>query len=342
MNSSEAIKKIVDWEPLFSLPEVDEAVVRFSRGFLRCDPSRWFPDLETHWSAVSASLGLGIKIERILPFLGKKEVEVGFVSAVDGEFFVVGCSFEAASLLVEAFASGCDSPATEVVLYYLALRLLNSLNMSWTGPKGSSVVFYPEKKQSEVETVGGVTLEGQIMGRAFEINFLLGANSVQMLDHLWRRQIQLTQTQYTAGGEITLELSAVTVPTVELSDFLSQGAVIDLEISSRSPTANVLLNGKPWKRGKLYQFKNFFAVENQQSLPAGASLPADSTLLSFRFGSQNLQSAQIAEIDQRGAIITTDIRVDNKVSVFVGAEESKHTASAKVVLMGDRLGAVIE
>ena len=61
--------KLIPWVPQQTLRMYDSDQVRFSGGFLRSRPERWFPGFSAHWLPLAHALGIEAQLVEIKPLL---------------------------------------------------------------------------------------------------------------------------------------------------------------------------------------------------------------------------------------------------------------------------------
>lgn len=310
---------LAPWEPGRHVRSVDAAEVRYSRGFLRCRPEKWFPAFATHWLPLAHSLGVELKAIEVKPALGSAaEGEIAFGGSVDGEGIGIFLDPLASRILLNAVLPGASPQGADVTLEYLARRLLASLAMSWSGPESSVLRFDPNSVPAPLDRAGAVKLTAAINGNPFVIWLAFGKGMVERLDGLWRRQV-VSSAKAVEAGPVAIELSQLAVPPTMLVDYLKSGTVIDLEVPV-SDQVTLRLGNRAWQLARLCSVQGRVGVEVQGGPPPAPILPEGTTRLSIQFGSLNLDASALAELSQAGAIWVGDLPLQDTVQLVINNE----------------------
>lgn len=310
------------WDPARLLRRFDTAEVRYSRGFLRCRPEKWFPGFGMQWMPLAHSLGVELKLVEAKPVIGvPRGFHMGFVGSIDDEPVGLFLDEEAATALHEAVVPGAAATAREVVCEYLARRLLTSLAISWSGPESSLVRFEPDMNPHNMREVGAVKLTAALNGNQVVVWILVGKIVVEKMDGLWRRQLHSTSGQSAGPLDIHLEVAHLTVPPSILSDYLKPGVTFDLEVPV-SDTITLVSEKQPWLPARLAAVDGHFAIETLPGPAAAPGLPAGTTRLSFEFGVVNFDPLLAAEMSQPGAVYDTGIALSERVQIVVNGEQA--------------------
>jgi hypothetical protein len=93
---SQGSEQIGIWNPGEELASIDALTERYSRGFLRCAPARWFPGLPTQWLPLLKHFGIEIQSVQVRPSLYReRDFRHSFVASMDGELLAIGFDAEA-------------------------------------------------------------------------------------------------------------------------------------------------------------------------------------------------------------------------------------------------------
>lgn len=313
--------KLNPWKPNKLLRRYDPLEVRYSCGFLRCSPEKWFPGFAMQWQPLAHSLGVEFSLVETKPFIGgNHNFQYGFTGSIDDEPMCVFLEDDSAVALLEMIIPGARNKAREVVLEYLAMRLISSLALSWTGPESSLVKFESDIDPHSVRGIGGVKLQLNVNGTPITIWITMGKIMLEKMDGLWRRQLHSTIGTKIAPTNVRVEVGHLTVPPAMLSEYLKSGVFYDIEIPV-SDSVTLIANDKAWLPARLGIVNNNFVVATVATTPPSVKIPAGATKLSFEFGITQLVPGMTAEVAQVGASFDTNIRVSDKVSIVVNNEK---------------------
>lgn len=321
------------WEPVRMLRRVDALEAGLSRGFLRCHPEKWFPGFAGHWVTLTHALGCEAQIVEVKPCMTRPPLdEASFVGMVDGEPLLLVMDQEAARALSGELVPGARGRAPQIVLEYMMRRLLGSLALSWSGPESSHVTFRgPYRAGEESAAASAVCASVKI---TFVLNTVpstawigIGRNLAERLDRLWRRQVhssarppQVEGLKGAFDGRVRLEIAQLGVPPQMLSEYLSKGTVIDLEVRV-SDNVVVRYGTKPWLPARLVCVDTCFGCEVVAGALTTPSVAEGTTRLSVELGSLTLDAAHLAELGQPGAILVTEIPVSERVALVINNDQ---------------------
>lgn len=320
-SAEEAALALIAWDPARYVRKLDARESRYSRGFLRSRPEKWFPGFPTHWLPLAHSLGVELKATEVKPVLALPAgLEISFGGTVDGEPVRVAIDNASSRILLNAFIPGGTPAGNEIVLEYLARRFLASLAMSWSGPQSSVVQFDANAVHRETDVAGAVKFAGTVNGEAVSVWLALGKSLVERLDGLWRRQVQSTMKPQESGTNVSIEVSQLAVPPTMLVEYLKSGTVIDLEVAV-SDSVTLRLGGKPWQAGRLCDIDGKIGFEISPGPVASPVLPEGTTRLSIQFGAVSLDASAMAEMAQPGAVWATSIALTDAVQLIINGEK---------------------
>lgn len=309
------------WDPAQQLEHCDSLSVRYSRGFLRSTPEKWFPGFDMQWIPLIHSLGVELSIVGVEPIIeARHDSEYAYIGSIDDEPLCVFFDDSSVSHITEAVIPQAQLKAKEVVLEYLAMRLITSLALSWSGPESSLVRFEPDMDPHRVRGVGGVRLKLMMNGNPVTIVIIVGKIMLEKMDSLWRKQLHNKLTEEAKPFTAMVELAHLTVPPTMLSNYVKSGMSYDLE-TLVSDSVTILANNKPWIQTKLGIVDGSFCVETQNPKVQKDKLPTGTTRLSFVLGSVEVDPKTALELRQVGAILNTGIPVSDKVAIMVNGEK---------------------
>lgn len=323
------------WDPRRYAREVGSEEIRWSRGFLRCRPERWFPGFAAHWLPLAHSMGLEMRIAEIRPALDvSAALTHGFRARVDGEPLVVAIDDESFRVLVPALCAAAHEQASQTVFEYMARRLLASLNLSWSGPASSTIEFEGPLSEADRQYAGAVKVAVQINTSACALWVLLSEQLVERFDGLWRRQVHsAARIPADDGSPLRIEVAQLGVPANEIGGYLRPGSDIDLQVLA-TDTVILKLGIRPWLPARLANVEGELALEMVPAPLPVHNVPDGSVRLSIEFGQMKLASTDIAEISQPGVIFRTAIPLSDRVQICANGE---HVADGQLALYEGRL-----
>lgn len=313
-------QEVQPWDPQRALRRISEVEAALSRGFLRCRPERWFPGLSAQWLPVAHAFGCEIAVTDIKPVLAEPpRSDAAFVGAVSGEEMTIVLDADSSSAMISEALPGADGFAAAVAQEYLMRRLFHSLVTSWTGAEISSVSFLGRAGPQLPNTAGSVKVACSVNTSQVVVWFGLGQKMLATLDGLWRRQVQSTARPAAAVSQLRLEVAQLGVPPQMLSDYLKPGTVIDLEVRA-SDSVTVRSGGKAWMPGRMVNVNGKIGCEIVPGAVSAPSVAEGTTRLSIELGSLPVESGQVAEFGQVGAVIVTGTPVGQEVLLSINQE----------------------
>jgi flagellar motor switch/type III secretory pathway protein FliN len=309
------------WEPHRVLRRVQSGDAILSRGFLRCRPEKWFPALSTHWTPALHALGVEAKISEIKPVLSRPPAtDVAFVGTVAGEQMILAIEGGEADALSDELVPGSGPKAAAIVVEYFIRRFLGSLGLSWSGPEATTVTFDRGADVSSVPVVGSVRVALTVNTTPITVWIGLGQRMVDTLDGLWRRQVQVLSKVSGGRSTIRLEVAQLGVPPQMLAEYLTKGTVIDLEVKA-SESITLKVGNKPWMPARLLDVGGKLGCEMTPGALTVPQIAEGATQLSVEFDSLEMESAQVAELSQAGAILISSIPVSGMVRLVINQEK---------------------
>ena len=309
------------WDPAQQLESRDNLSVRYSRGFSRSTPEKWFPGFDMQWIPLVHSLGVELSVVEVEPIIeARHNSEYAYIGSIDDEPLCVFFDDGSVSHIIEAVVPQAGAKARGVVLEYLAMRLITSLALSWSGPESSLVRFEPDMDPHRVRGVGGVRLKLMINGNPVTVVIIVGKIMLEKMDSLWRKQLHNKLTEEAKPFSAMVEVAHLTVPPTMLSNYVKSGMSYDLE-TLVSDSVTILANNKPWIQSKLSIVDGNFCIETQNPKLQKDKLPTGTTRLSFVLGSLEIDPKMAVELKQVGAALNTEIPVSDKIAVMVNGEK---------------------
>jgi len=312
---------IAPWEPSRYIKNLSSHEAKLTRGFLQSEPQKWFPGFAVQWIPMAHSFGVEFKVKGVKPELrAPKGLNIGFVGTIDDETVGILTDENSAKALVNALSPGASAAAQNVMLEYLARRLLQSLALSWSGPESTQVLFDTSLNPSHVREAGAVCLELSVNSQNFSIWILLGKFAVERLDALWRKQVRSTSKQNESGAEVSLEVAQLAVPPSMLSEYMKPQAIIDLEVVV-SDRLILRTAGKARSVAQMCNVEGKLGIEMTDAPIPNPKLPEGTTRMAIEFGRMRLDASQLSELDQPGSVLTTEIPTSSEVNLVINEEK---------------------
>ena len=105
-----------------------------------------------------------------------------------------------------------------------------------------------------------------------------------------------------------------------LSEYLIKGTVIDLEVKA-AESITLKVGDKPWMPARLLDVGGKLGCEMTPGALTVPQIAEGATQLSVEFGSLQLDGAELAELSQAGAVLTTTIPVSGMVNLVINQEK---------------------
>ena len=312
---------LTPWDPQRFIRKLDPQEVKYSRGFARCRPEKWFPGFAAQWLPLAHSLGVEIKIQEVKPVLVvPRTLKVGFAGTIDSEPIALFTDESSMDVILEAVSPGIASQAGSVVAEYMARRFLSSLALSWSGPEASVVRFDTTINPHEVPVAGAVKFAIDINGSTAVIWILMGKLLVDRLDGLWRRQVRSSSKIPEGMAEVRLEVGQLAVPPSMLVDYMRSGSIVDLEILC-TDMLTLRYGGRSWMPARLCSIDGNLGFEVVSGPVASQALPEGTTRLSIEFGAVQFDAAQLSEMAQIGAVWDCGGPISDRVMLSINSEK---------------------
>jgi hypothetical protein len=307
------------WNPHSALVVYDGNQVRYSRGFLRSRPERWFPSFAASWLPLAHSLGLELQCTEIRPVLGElPQLPIRQYGRIGEHTLAIAFDNDSAQLFTNSIAPAAQGAAADTVCEYIVRRFFSTAMMAWSGEGDANAFLIGKQLLSEEPFCGAIKLGISIQGVGGSIWILLSRPIVEQLDGLWRRQDHVQSKDDSSGGTATLEIAYLEVEPTALADYTRPGALIDLEITA-GHHVDIRLSGKPWLHAHLGMYGESFVCETA-AYASERSSASQLARVSVELGSMPLDAADVLELSQIGSIMDTRIPIGNRVALVVNRE----------------------
>lgn len=319
---AKAATKVVPWNPK-NLAEVDPRTVEWSKGFLRCQPLRWFPDLDRDWRTFCLALGWEASVNRIEPSLQLPTyAQERFFASCQGEPMAIVLEKHGAAQLGEMFIQSAVPTIRSLGLGYLARRLVARMSKSWVGGEPLRLLVDTELTALDSFFSASIQFSVRVNARTLEGAFLLGPRMVGLLDGLWRRQLRAgTQTDLTMGPLHLLAAELKVIP-LELPTLLAPGNVIPLGKLATDDFYLARASGSRIRVGLFAGQDDTFVMRAAGPLEPPPSLGVQYSRVSFILGDLILDPLGVAELNQIGAYLETRVPLTSEVTILVAGEHA--------------------
>lgn len=318
--------ELLPWQPEELLPEPDVNEVRFSLGFLRAQPQKWFESFPAHWLPLFH--GLGIEVRQVsvsTSFDFPEDLDRITPLELDGEIGVIGMDARTESLIVQSIAPGSTELGADVVVEYIERRLISTLAKSWSGDGDFNCYYISPERAESAGVVGVIKLSVQLNNGQGVMWFGVGPRTLERLDILWRERISSfspADTTVPLSDElhtISVELAELAVPPAMLIDYMRSGTVIDIGIPV-SQLVSLRLDGEPWAQGRLCRFNGRFAVQIASLNPPQLAAPEATTRVQVEIARAVLDRQGVIEHSQLGAYLLTGTGISATALMLISGE----------------------
>lgn len=320
------------WIPENTISKVDAKTVMYSNGFLKAKLENWFPRIALQWEALFKNLNIEFDFISITPeilpsFFNIGDVEISGLLELRNDYLAIEIPDELKDRIGKIIGISKKSENSTAIEDYLARRLLNSFELSWSGPELTPKFYY--SKFFDIDNLRSLTKDFEFLSRV-RVNFNLnskpqefiiyfGTVITDVLHSLWLKQLRSRTTQTLRTGDIGIELGSAFVESSEVGKSLKSGAVHRIEKRSIDDVF-LLYEGRPWLPAKLYDFNGRFVAK----IRAGSAVPEDSKKnlirLSFEIASVTLDPVAALELNQIGAFLQTEKALASLITIRVNGE----------------------
>lgn len=311
---------LTPWDYRRFLRSVDPLEVRYSRGFLRSEPQKWFPAFPMQWLPLCHAIGAEIRVTEVKPTATLPDgLSTFFGGTVDSEAVGFFLDPHSARVLLDAVIPAGRDDVGEIVLDYLARRLLTSLALSWSGPESSIVKFDAEIKRESVVVNGVVKLMVVVNGKPATVWIGIGPTFSDRLDLLWRRQLHSAARVTASAVEARIEIAQLAVSPALLVDYTKTGAVIDLEVPV-SDLSTLRIDGRPWMKIRLLDVNTRLGLEALPGPVTNPVLPDGTTRVTVELAQLVLDQSICVELGQPSAMWASNLALSDRVQLVVNGE----------------------
>lgn len=314
------------WEPERRLAQISQEEVRFSRGFLRCNPVTFVEGFAECWLPLLLSLETEVSFAGCDASLGSpKETAFQSYALVDDELVTIGFCQSTVEVITAHILPNLGQQTNEVLLEYMARRFVGCLKRSLTAERLSALRFVSHLPRGADEPIACVSLRFSVGGRNCEVVLGVGNRVVEAIDAAWRAHI--TRQTITRGIQysdqlhtVSIELAELAVEPAVLIDYVRSGTVIHLETPVSAPVL-IRLNEVPWFWGVLTVFRGCFAVKVDTPADKQSSIDDSKTRVRVELARFQLDQEGVLENQQVGAILATRVAASATANLIIGGEQ---------------------
>lgn len=312
---------IEPWDPRVHVRAISPLEAQMSCGFLRCHPEKWLPGFSTRWTPVMSALGCDLRVGEIKPSLALPDSNsVCCRGTIDGESVVVAFDPSTVNAISNEVASaGERSKGSMFLLEYLAQRFLACIGQSHAGVDRTSIQFSGRCALDDFEVVASVRLSFALNSNPASVVIGLGRGVVERMDGMWRRQLHSSIRPAVGAGMLRIEVAQLGVPPSLLSEYLTSGTVIDLEVPI-SDCVTLRVGHKPFMPARLVSVEGRLGCQVIQGVLSNLSVPDGTSRLSIECGAIPVDEARITELGQVGAVLTLEQAISSAVSLVINQE----------------------
>ena len=328
MSSGEQISagseaQVEPWEPRGFLRAIDYREARLTNGFLRCHPERWFPGFAERWAPLISTLGCELRMGEIKPTLSIPDDSwLCFRGTLEDEAIVVAIDRQTAELVIqEVVPNVSGSLQTDLVIEYLIQRFMAILGMSQTASEtAGALIFNGRCSPSEVSLMAAVKLSFSLNSTPCSVAVALGQEAVERMDRLWRRQVHSSIRTSQESGALRFEIAQLGVPPQLLSEYVTKGTIVDLEVAA-SDALTLRLGSKLFMPARMIQIDGKLGCQIVSGSATNLPVADGTSRLSVEIASMPVDPSVLAELGQVGAILNTGRHLDNRVTLNINQEK---------------------
>ncbi len=317
----EATRDIEPWDPRKQIRSVTSLEAQLSCGFLRCHPEKWLPGFGAHWTPLMSALGCDLRVGEIKPSLALPDPQsVCFKGSIDGESVVVALDPSTVNAISQEVAPMADrSKGALFLVEYLAQRFLACVGQCHAGADPTRVQFSGRCALDDVDVMASVRLSFALNSNPVTVVIGLGRAVIETMDGMWRRQLHSSIRPSLGAGTLRVEVAQLGVPPHMLSEYLTSGTVIDLEVPA-SDCVTLRIGHKPFMPARLVSIDGRLGCQVIQGVLSNLAVPDGTSRLSIEFGAVPVDVAKITELGQVGAVLPLDQALNQSVSLVINQE----------------------
>lgn len=310
------------WSPERFVRAIDPLEARLANGFLRAHPERWFPGLGERWTTLISVLGFEVQVTEIKPALMLLNQDwICFKGMIEGDSIALAIDQKGAELLAQEVLPRVEfNLCSDLVVDYLAQRFMAVLGMTQTILENAGgVVFAGRCSADAVPVVATVRLSFTLNSNPFVIMVGLGEEIVDRMDRLWRRQLRSSVRSVPEGNTLRLEIAQLGVPPHLLSEYVTKGTIIDLEV----PVSEALIlrvGGRVFMPARMVDIDGMIGCQTIQGTAGNLTIPEGTSRLSIDLAAVPVDHGILSELGQVGAVFNTGRPFGDRVTLSINQE----------------------
>jgi flagellar motor switch/type III secretory pathway protein FliN len=320
--SEEASGEVEPWNPHSIIQSLDVREARLANGFLRCHPERWFPGFAERWMSLISIMGCELQVLEIKPtLLLPEESWECFKGTIEGEGVLIAIEPHAASLIAEEVVPNVTSGLqSTLILDYLVQRCMAVLGMTQTvSETAGGMIFHGRCSVTDVAAVAAVRFSLSLNAAPCSVVVAMGQELVERMDRLWRRQVHSSARVSVDEGTLHFELAQLGVPPHLLSEYVSKGTVIDLEVPA-SDTITLRIGRKVFMPARLVDIDGMLGCQTIQGTAPILTVPEGTSRLSVEIASVSVDQNTLAELAQIGSVLSTGHPIASRVILSINQD----------------------
>jgi flagellar motor switch/type III secretory pathway protein FliN len=245
-----------------------------------------------------------------------------FRGALEDEAIVVAMDRQTAELVIqEVVPNVSGSLQTDLVIEYLIQRFMAILGMSQTASEtAGALIFNGRCSPSEVSLMAAVKLSFSLNSSPCSVAVALGQEAVERMDRLWRRQVHSSIRASQESGALRFEIAQLGVPPQLLSEYVTKGTIVDLEVAA-SDALTLRLGSKLFMPARMIQIDGKLGCQIVSGSAANLPVADGTSRLSVEIASVPVDPGVLAELGQVGAVLNTGRHLDNRVTLNINQEK---------------------
>jgi flagellar motor switch/type III secretory pathway protein FliN len=321
--SGEASSEVQPWISQQYIRSLDVREARLANGFLRCHPERWFPGFAERWAPLITVIGCELQVLEVKPTLVLPDESWEFFKGtIEGEGVLIAIEQHAASLIAEEVVPNV-TPGLQstLILDYLMQRCMATLGMTQTlSENAGSMIFHGRCTKSDVAAVAAVRFSLSLNASPCAVVVAMGQELVERMDRLWRRQVHLSARTQSDGGALRFEIAQLGVPPHVLSEYVSRGTIIDLEVPA-SDSVTLRTGNKVFMPARLVDIDGMLGCQTIQGTAPILTVPDGTSRMSIEISSVSVDHNTLAELAQVGSVFNTGRPVGSRVVLSINQDK---------------------
>jgi hypothetical protein len=321
MNHSDNNDEIKLWNWSERLSFVEKSQLQIGKGFLSCKPQYWVPNLAAEWLPLAHSLSADLKVLSCatttkLPH----ELDIGYGGTIDNEKFALFFDHNIVSSILDTCIPSSLALANDMILEYLAMRLISTISISWVGSQKNGIFFDKSVDPFSINIIGAIEIRLSINSVVGSIWIGLSEKTVLELDGMWKRQVSKSTNKVNEGtSEVYLEVAQLAVPPADIVTYSQSGTNIDLEIPLSSGLV-IRTAEKPIYSAEMLNNNGNLVLKSINLNPMQPSIPDGFTRISICFAKTSLDNQTLADYQSIGSLWDTGISFGGDVLMLVNNE----------------------